>query len=420
MQEFEPVLLKRQGKMKNPASATEYCALGGFEALKKAVKMTGEEIADEMRAANLRGRGGAGFPLAVKWKGMYENPDFPKYLVCNADESEPGTFKDKKLLETDPLSVIEGMLIAAYHFRSERSYIYIRGEYKLIQELFIEAVQSAEKAGFMGKNIMGIEGFDHMITVISGSGAYICGENSALLNSIEGGAGRPRIKPSHEMGLYGKPTLVNNVETFACIPEIVNKGGKAFLELGDESGGGTKLISLSGHIKNRGVYEIPLGVPLHEILYSEKYGGGTSTSRPIQFCHFGGHSGAIGFSEQLNCNYSYGDLQANGLSIGSGAIVVMDYSVDVIEYLKKVMEFFAHESCGRCTPCRIGVVRMLEHINSFYEGTAVEGDIEKLEELIEQVTSLSACGLGQACGTAVKSVLKQRRGDFDSRIGGLR
>lgn len=416
----EPVLLRRMGKMQNPASVEEYIATGGFDGLKKAVSMPEEEILNEMKEANLRGRGGAGFPLDIKWRGMCKAEEYPKYIVCNADESEPGTFKDKKLLETDPLSVIEGMLIAAWLFRSEKSYMYIRGEYKVIQELFQEALDNARRAGYIGNNILGIDGFNHTIAIISGSGAYICGENSALLNSIEGGAGRPRIKPSHEMGLYGKPTIVNNVETFACVSEVIRIGGKGFLALGDESGGGTKLISLSGHIKNRGVFEIPLGTPMQDILYSEEYGGGTSTGRPVQFCHFGGQSGSIGFAPQLNGKYSYAEMKENDLTIGSGAIVVMDYSVDVILYLKKVLEFFVHESCGRCTPCRIGTIRILEHLDCFLNGSAQNGDIERLEELIGHVTYLSACGLGQSVGTAVKSCLKHRRGDFESRIGGLK
>jgi NADH-quinone oxidoreductase subunit F len=406
--------------MNNPASIEEYVATGGFQALKKAIAISGADILDEMKDANLRGRGGAGFPLDIKWRGMYEAAEYPKYIVCNADESEPGTFKDKKLLETDPLCVIEGMLIAAWLFRSEKSYIYIRGEYRVVQDLFQEALDNAKKAGYIGRNILGINGFDHTISIISGSGAYICGENSALLNSIEGGIGRPRIKPSHEMGLYGKPTIVNNVETFACVPLIVEHGGKAFLKLGDDSGGGTKLIALSGHIKNRGVYEIPLGMPIQEILYSEEYGGGTSTGRPIQFCHFGGQSGPIGFDAQLQGEYSYGGLKENDLSVGSGAIVVMDYSVDILLYLKKVLEFFAHESCGRCTPCRIGIIRIIEHLELFINGSAQEGDIEKLMTLITNVTKLSACGLGQSAGTALKSCLKHRRDDFEARIGGLR
>lgn len=406
--------------MQNPASVEEYVATGGFAGLRTAVTMTPEAILQEMKEANLRGRGGAGFPLDIKWRGMYHATDYPKYIICNADESEPGTFKDKKLLETDPLGVIEGMLIAARLFGSEKSYIYIRGEYKVIQDLFQEALDNARKAGYIGKDILGIGGFCHTITIISGSGAYICGENSALLNSIEGGIGRPRIKASHEMGLYGKPTLVNNVETFACIPVIIERGGKGFLALGDAAGGGTKLISLSGHIKNRGVFEIPLGTPIADILYDEEYGGGTATGRPVQFCHFGGQSGPIGFTEQLNGRYSYDDMKENDLAMGSGAIVVMDYSVDVLLYLKKVIEFFVHESCGRCTPCRIGTLRILEHLERFLDGSAREGDIETLETLIRDMTSLSACGLGQAAGTAVKSCLKQRRSDFESRIGGLK
>jgi len=401
--------------MKNPASVEEYITTGGFEALKKAITMSTGNILDELKTAKLLGRGGAGFPLDIKWNQMVNAGDFPKYIICNADESEPGTFKDKLLLEADPLNVIEGMLIAAFLFRSEKSYIYIRGEYRVIQDRFQEALDNAKKAGYLGNSILGIHDFSHDISIISGSGAYICGENSALLNSIEKGVGRPRIKPSHEMGLYGKPTLVNNVETFACIPVILNLGGEGFLNLGDESGGGTKLISLSGHIKNRGVYEIPLGTPVQTILYDEKYGGGSSTGKSIEFCHFGGQSGPIGFKEQLLCSYSYGDMEKNDLAIGSGAIVVMDSGVDILEYLKKVLEFFVFESCGRCTPCRIGTMRVLEQLECFLDNRAKTGDIDKLEDLINNMTALSACGLGKTAGRAVLSCLRYRRNVFEYR-----
>jgi len=419
MKSKEPVLLKRLGKTKSPVSVEEYISLGGFEALRKAVKMDKEDILKEVDTANLRGRGGAAYPAGRKWRLLYGIEETPKYIVCNADEGEPGTFKDKLLLEQDPFSVIEGMLIAGYLFDSREGFIYIRGEYRSVQKVFQAALDNAARAGFLGRDILGIKGFDHTITIVSGAGAYVCGENSALLNSVEGRTGRPRVKPPHlaEVGLYGKPTLVNNVETFACIPVILNIGGKSFLDLGTADGGGTKLVSISGHMKNRGVFEAPLGTPVHDLLYSEEYGGGTSTGRSLGFLHLGGQSGALAFPEQLDGAYSYEGLQEKGLTVGSGAIVAMDDSVSVVEYSKKVMEFFVHESCGKCTPCRVGTVRILELLDDFTKGAAKEGDVEKLDMMLARVMALSACGLGQTAGVAVRSAIRYRRAEFEALAG---
>jgi NADH-quinone oxidoreductase subunit F len=310
------------------------------------------------------------------------------------------------------------MLIAGYLFDSREGFIYIRGEYLGIQKVFQEAVDNAERAGYLGAGIMGIRGFDYTITIVSGAGAYVCGENSALLNSVEGKTGRPRVKPPHlaEVGLYLHPTLVNNVESFACIPVILDISGKAFLEMGTEDGGGTKLVSISGHAKNRGVYEVPLGTPFHDLLYSDEYGGGTSTGRPIKFLHLGGQSGPLAFPEQLDGPYSYQGLWDKGLAIGSGAVVVLDDRVSVVEYSKKVMEFFVHESCGKCTPCRIGTMRILELLDDFVSGYAKEGDIELLDTMLSRVIGLSACGLGQAAGVAVRTAIKGARAEFEAQI----
>lgn len=417
----EPVLLKRIGKMSDPTSVEEFVANDGFSALKKAMTMSDEDILSNLDEALLRGRGGAAYPLGRKWRHLYDNQNTPKYIVCNADEGEPGTFKDKILLGQDPLSVIEGMVIAGYLFGSNDGYIYIRGEYRPIQDTFLKALENAKTAGYLGNNILGKDGFNYNIHVISGAGAYVCGENSALLNSVEGVVGRPRVKPPHlaDVGLYLKPTLVNNVESFACVPAVINMGGKAFLELGTKDGGGTKLIALSGHIKNRGVYEVELGTPLKDILYSEEYGGGSSTGRPIKFCHFGGQSGPIGSIEQIeNMKYDYGDMWFNNLAVGSGAIVVMDDSVSLVDYITSVMEFFVHESCGKCTPCRLGTTRALELLNKFQNKKVQAKDLELLEFLMTQITNVSACGLGQAVSVSVRSALKDYRPEFEACIVG--
>lgn len=413
------LLLQRVGKMKDPTSVEEYCQLGGFTGIGAAIGMEKEQILQQLDTALLRGRGGAAYPLGKKWRHLYESVEYPKYIVCNADEGEPGTFKDKMLLEQDPLSVIEGMLIAGYVFGASNGYIYIRGEYRQIQTLFQQALDNAEKAGYLGENCMGMEGFTYTISIISGAGAYVCGENSALLNSIEGKTGRPRIKPPHlaDVGLHLQPTLVNNVESFACVTAILNIGGQAFLNLGTKDGGGTKLVCLSGHIKNRGVYEVPLGTPLDKILYDEQYGGGTSTGRPIGFCHFGGQSGPIGFAEQLDgCRYDYGDFWNNGLSIGSGAIVVLDDTVSIVDYIESVLAFFVHESCGKCTPCRLGTTRLLELVQRLQSKRGKADDMERLEKTLEHITNLSACGLGQSVSVSVRSALAKRRTDFEAGI----
>lgn len=407
-------LTKRFGKLENPASVTEYEKLDGFTALKKAITMTPEAILDEVDIALLRGRGGAGFPAGIKMRSMLNENSDVKYIVCNADEGEPGTFKDGALLKNDPLSIVEGMTISAYACKAEYGYIYIRGEYGKIRREFKEAVDNARKSGYLGENILGVEGFNFDIKIVSGAGAYVCGENSALLSSIEAKPGRPKVKMYHlaEKGLYGKPTLVNNVETFANLPIIVNEGGQKVLELGTEGGGGTKLISISGHIKNPGVYEINLGTPMQEILNSEKFGGGSSTGHPIKFIHIGGQSGPLGFDEQLEADYSYDGLEEVGLSVGSGAIVVLDETVNVVEYLEHVFIFFEEESCGKCNPCRIGSTRIKEILSDMVQGNGRKGDIETLRYLVDNVSSLSMCGLGQSEDKAIMSALKYRENEF--------
>lgn len=412
------VLLRRVGKM-HPTSVEEYISLGGFNGIKKAVEMGREAVLDEVEAAMLRGRGGAAYPAGKKWKQMSKIKENPKYIVCNGDEGEPGTFKDRELLEKTPLSVIEGMLIAGYVMDSRQGYIYIRGEYRRIQKIFQEAIDHAVEAGYLGDNIMGIEGFNYNISIVSGAGAYVCGENSTLLNSIEGKSGRPRVKPPHlaEVGLFLKPTLVNNVESYANIPIIVEEGGAAWNAYGMPDGGGTKLISISGHAKKRGNYEIGLGrVTLREIIEDEELGGGTASGKAVGFVHLGGQSGAIAFPEQFDTKYGYQELVDAGVTVGSGAVVVMDESVDLVDYIRQVTKFFIHESCGKCNPCRLGGMRILEVLERMCNGTAKEGDVELLEKLARNVQAASACGLGQSMNKALQSALKHRRTLFEAKV----
>ncbi|MDR0323995.1 MAG: NADH-quinone oxidoreductase subunit J/K, partial [Treponema sp.] len=333
----------------NPLSIAEYEKTGGFAALKKTAASSPEEIIAEIKKAKLLGRGGAAYPAGSKWEHLLHVTETPKYIVCNADEGEPGTFKDRLIMDKLPLKLLEGIIIAGLVFRAKAGYIYVRGEYRKIQKRLIAAIDNLRAAGYL--NIAGLN-FD--IHVISGAGAYVCGENSALLNSTEGKVGRPRIKPPHlaEVGLFLQPTLVNNVESFANIPLIVNMGGDAYLEAGHPDSGGSKIVCLSGHCRNRGVFEIPLGkLSLRDVIYDPELGGGIAGDRKLKFFHLGGQSGPIGSVDQLDTVYSYTDLKKAGLSVGSGAVVVMDESVSILEYLKSVTAFFIHESCGKCAPC---------------------------------------------------------------------
>jgi NADH-quinone oxidoreductase subunit F len=405
---------------KDPLSVDDYLRSGGFSALKKAVLMSSEAIIAEVKKAKLLGRGGAAYPSGSKWEHLLHIEETPKYIVCNADEGEPGTFKDRLILDKLPLKLLEGIIIAGYVFRAKAGYIYVRGEYRKIQEQLRKAILNLKAAGFLGKNIIK-PGFNFEIHIVSGAGAYVCGENSALLNSTEGKVGRPRIKPPHlaEVGLFLQPTLVNNVESLANIPLIVNMGGDAYLEAGHPDSGGSKLICLSGHSKNRGVYEIPLGkISLRDAIYDPEIGGGIAEGKNLKFFHLGGQSGSIGSIDQLDTVYSYTDLRKAGLSVGSGAIVVMDESVSILEYLKGVTEFFIHESCGKCIPCREGNRQMMIFLNKLsVPGGATTNDLDTLRRLIRTMSDASFCGLGQSAATALNSAWKHFKTEFEANVG---
>ncbi|MDR2717520.1 MAG: NADH-quinone oxidoreductase subunit L [Treponema sp.] len=403
----------------DPVSVAEYVQTGGFDALKKAAGMTGEDIIAEVKKAKLLGRGGAAYPAGSKWEHLLHIPETPKYIVCNADEGEPGTFKDRLIMDKLPLKLIEGITIAGFTFRAKAGYIYVRGEYRKIQKRLLAAIENARSAGFLGGNILGT-GFDFDIHVISGAGAYVCGENSALLNSTEGKVGRPRIKPPHlaEVGLFLKPTLVNNVESLASIPAIVSMGGDEYLNIGHPDSGGTKLICLSGHVQNPGVFEIPLGkVTLRDIMFDAELGGGIAGGKKLKFFHLGGQSGPIGGPDLLDTVYSYTDLKKAGLSVGSGAVVVMDETVPVLEYLQCVSEFFVHESCGKCIPCREGNRQLLKLLNRLsVPNAAASGDLDTMRRLIRTMSDASFCGLGQTAAAALNSAWKHFKTEIEAHI----
>lgn len=408
------LITKNCGKI-DPCNVDEYVKYDGFKGLKKALSMEPLEIVEEVKKSKLMGRGGAAYPTGFKWEQAYYVDGDTKYVVCNADEGEPGTFKDKVILDKDPLRLIEGMTIAAYILGSKKGYIYIRGEYAQSQKIVNEAIENAKKKGYLGKSILGMD-FEFDIEVLTGAGGYVVGENSALIESSEGKAGRPRIKPPYIKicGLYKKPTLVNNVETFAAISYIVSNGGEKYRSYGTEYSGGTKLICLSGNVKNRGVFEVPFGITLREIIYD--IGGGIPDNKNLKFVQMGGSSGACISTEMLDIPLCYNEFKNAGISIGSGAILVVDDSICTLEFLKHIYEFFLHESCGKCTPCREGNKQILRILGKFIQGEAKLEDYKNFEKVIETMKYASFCGLGKSAPTALKSCLKIFKNEFDEHI----
>jgi NADH-quinone oxidoreductase subunit F len=418
MSKLKSIVAKGAGEI-NPTSVEEYQKIGGYEGLKKACSMQPLEVIGEVKKAKLLGRGGAAYPAGSKWEHLHSIPETPKYIVCNADEGEPGTFKDRLLMSKLPYKLLEGITIAGYVFGAKAGYIYVRGEYRKIQRRLLEAIAKAKAANLLGQNILG-KGFNFDIHIISGAGAYVCGENSALLNSTEGKVGRPRIKPSHlaEVGLFLQPTLVNNVESFCSIPVIVTGGGDAFCQLGRPDSGGTKLVCLSGHVKNRKVCELPLGgATLREIIYDPEMGGGIPDGKSLKFYHLGGQSGAIGGPGQLDTIYSHKELGDAGLSVGSGAVVVMNQDVGIIDYLMGVTEFFLHESCGKCIPCREGNKQIYNILKKLSQpGQATHSDLALLRRLVTTMISASFCGLGQTAAVALNTAWKHFKDEFEANV----
>ena len=394
-----------------------YEETGGYKALPKALReFKPEQIIDEVKKSVLRGRGGAGFPTGMKWSFVPKESKRPKYLVCNADESEPGTGKDRDLMRYDPHQLIEGMIISAYAIGSNTSYIYIRGEYMYIKEILEKAVAQAYAKGYLGKNILG-SGFDHDMYVHPGAGAYICGEETALLESLEGKRGHPRLKPPFPavVGLYGGPTVVNNVETLAVPPHIILNGGEWYQKLGTEKSGGTKLFTVSGHVNKPGNYEVPMGYPLMSLINNEC--GGMRGGRKLKACIPGGSSVPILNAEECEkMTLDYESAASLGTMLGSGGVIIMDETTDIFETTRNVTHFYKHESCGWCTPCREGtrwLYKVFERMHR-YEGRP--GDVELLYDLADKILGKSFCALGDAAAMPVQSAIKKFREDFERRI----
>jgi NADH-quinone oxidoreductase subunit F len=384
----------------------EYEAGGGYAALKKTLTLKPEAVIAEVKASGLVGRGGAAFPTGVKWEGAAKAPGQPKYVVGNADESEPGTFKDRVLMEEDPHRTIEGMIIAGYAIGAHKGYIYIRGEYPYAFKVMGQAVEAARQAGYLGKSLLG-SGFEFEVELRLGAGAYICGEETALFESIEGQRGFPRVKPPFPTthGLFGKPTAINNVETLCNVPLIVGQGAAGYRKIGTEKSPGPKLFCVSGDVARPGLYEVPFGVTIRHLLFD--LAGGLRPGRTLQAALFGGAAGAFAAEKDLDVKMSFEDLRAAGLPLGSGVVMVFDDSRDLRrDVLVRLTRFFAHESCGKCYPCQLGTQRQHEILERLAHGRPLRGDAERLADVGWTMTDASLCGLGQTAASAVLSAMK--------------
>ena len=417
--ELKEHIVLRNREIPNIADLDVYVANGGYDTARRAITtMTQQAIVDEVKKSGLRGRGGAGFPTGVKW-GFVPKELNPKYLVVNADESEPGTFNNHEMIDHNPHQLIEGIVISAFAIGANVAYIYIRGEFAYGARWLDQKIAEARARGFVGQNVFG-SGFNIEIHVHRGAGAYICGEETALLESLEGKIGQPRLKPPFPAvaGLYAKPTVVNNVETLSNVPRIIEKGADWFRSFGTEKSPGTKAVSISGHVKNPGNYEIPLGITMREFIYD--WAGGMRSEVPLKFIIPGGASSAWLTAEHLDMPMTWDDMAAAGTMLGSGAVVVLDESVSVVKAALKIDEFFKHESCGKCTPCREGthfLVKVWERID---EGHGRVGDIELLADVGKQMLGKCFCPLGDSAVSAVNSSIKFFRPEIEAEIIGAK
>ena len=391
-------------------------AAGAYEGLEKALfEMTPKAVIQAITDSKLRGRGGAGFPAGKKWSQVAAQKETVRYVVCNGDEGDPGAFMDRSIMEGDPHRMIEGMLIAAYAVGAQEGYIYVRAEYPLAIERLKLAIAQAEEAGFLGDNILGTD-FCFRLHINRGAGAFVCGEGSALTASIEGKRGMPRVKPPRtvEHGLWEKPTVLNNVETYANVPQIINNGWEWFASIGTEKSKGTKVFALGGKISNTGLVEVPMGTTLREIIYD--IGGGCPNGKKFKAAQTGGPSGGCIPASQLDVQIDYDNLTAIGSMMGSGGMIVMDEDTCMVDIARFFLDFTVDESCGKCAPCRIGTKRMLEILERIVDGRGEDGDIEKLEELAKAIKATALCGLGQTAPNPVLSTLKYFRHEYEAHI----
>ncbi|MBO5418070.1 MAG: NADH-quinone oxidoreductase subunit NuoF [Clostridia bacterium] len=400
----------------NPEKIEDYIAAGGYEALKKVLSgMSQDDVINVIKVSGLAGRGGAGFPTWFKWNAAKSSPGEEKYLICNADEGDPGAFMDRAVIESDPHNLIEGMLIGAYAIGAKEAVVYVRAEYPLAIIRLTNAIKQAEAKGYLGENIMG-SGFSCKMRIKAGAGAFVCGEETALIESLEGQRGMPRLKPPFpaQSGYWHKPSNINNVETFANVPWIMANGGEAFSSMGTEDSKGTKVFALTGKIKKGGLVEIPMGMTLREVIYD--IGNGIKDDKEFKAVQMGGPSGGCIPKDLLDTVIDYKKLGATGAIMGSGGMVVMDETTCMVDMARFFLDFTAKESCGKCVPCRLGTKRMLEILTRIVNGEGKEGDIELLEELCLSIKDGSLCGLGQTAPNPVLTTLKYFRHEYEAHI----
>jgi len=400
------IVLRNYGKV-DPLNIDSYTQVGGYQALAKAKSMSQPDLIEEVKKSGLRGRGGAGFNTGMKWSFSYGVKADQKYVICNADEGEPGTYKDRIIMENDPQSVLEGMAICGYAIGANKGYIYCRGEYPYVVEILDKAIAQASEKGLLG---------DFNIEVRMGAGAYVCGEESALIESIEGHRGEPRFKPPFPpvIGLWGKPTIVNNVETFANIPAIVDKGADWYKGIGAAGYPGTKVMTLTGDIVNRTVIEVPTNTTIRQVL--DDFGGGIAGGKKFKAVQIGGTSGGFIPESLLDTPIDFDSMSAIGATLGSGAFFVMDETRDIVDVIERISKFFAHESCGKCAPCREGTQRMHEMLHRVKNGGAVAGDLDFMERLGSVMSKACLCGLGQAAPAPMLTTLKHFRNDYTAKF----
>ena len=411
---MEKVLLKNIDKP-NSKDINEYKKVGGYKSLEKALGMDPKEIIEEIKDSGLRGRGGAGFPAFMKWNFAKADPKFPKYLMCNADEGEPGTFKDRPILEKNPHLLIEGMVISGYTLGAEFGYIYLRGEYPEAKIILDAAIEQAKKENYLGDNILG-KGVKFELSVHQGAGAYICGEETALIESIEGKKGQPRTKPPFpvNVGAWSMPTIVNNVETLANVPYIIEIGGEAYSNIGSSECPGPKLYCVSGFVENPGVYELPMGTSLRDIIF--KHCGGMKKGSTLKAVIPGGISTPVLPPDSIDCAMDFVAMPKAGSMLGSGAVIVMDESVCMVKVTYRALKFFEHESCGKCTPCREGTEWLRKILERMETGMGREGDIELLSDLAKVITGRTFCPLGDGAAGVVTGMIKHFRNEFEEHI----
>ena len=399
----------------NPEKIEESIGAGAFRGLARALQMDRQDVINEILASGLRGRGGGGFPTGRKWQFAYNQPEGEKYVVCNGDEGDPGAFMDRSILEGNPLAVIEGMMIAGYAIGAQNGYFYVRAEYPIAVKRLRIAIKQAEEIGLLGDNILGTN-FSFRLHIRLGAGAFVCGEETALLNSIEGQRGMPRPRPPFPAvkGLWGKPTIVNNVETLACVPYIMREGSAAFTKNGTEKSRGTKVFALGGKVNNVGLVEVPMGTTLRELIYD--IGGGIPGGKEFKAIQTGGPSGGCLTKDDLDALIDFDNLVAKGSMMGSGGAIVMDEDNCMVDVAKFYMEFICDESCGKCSPCRIGTKRMLEILTKITEGKATMEDLDKLDELAKNIKNNSLCALGQTAPNPVLSTLTHFRDEYIAHI----